>query len=128
MQQGTRGREPVAQAAHVGPRERLQSMADQRPSGMALATARLAIETRGVYELALGLYRIRRRSADARAVACSGDWQLAATAYSQQLGLPLDSRLSPKDALAFRAFEDTDIKLKKSFPNHVGHSAAVHGA
>jgi hypothetical protein len=24
--------------------------------------------------------------------------------------------LSPKDALAFRAFEDTDIKLKKSFP------------
>jgi hypothetical protein len=46
----------------------------------------------------------------------------------KQLGLPLDSRLSPKDALAFRAFEDTDIKLKKSFPNHVGHSAAVHGA
>jgi len=34
----------------------------------------------------------------------------------KQLGLPLDSRLSPKDALAFRAFEDTDIKLKKSFP------------
>ena len=46
----------------------------------------------------------------------------------KQLGLPLDSRLSPKDALAFRAFEDTDINLKKSFPNHVGHSAAVHGA
>jgi hypothetical protein len=34
----------------------------------------------------------------------------------KQLGLPLNSRLSPKDALAFRAFEDTDIKLKKSFP------------
>ena len=34
----------------------------------------------------------------------------------KQLGLPLDSRLSLKDALAFRAFEDTDIKLKKSFP------------
>ena len=34
----------------------------------------------------------------------------------KQLGLPVDSRLSPKDALAFRAFEDTDIKLKKSFP------------
>jgi len=31
MQQGTRGREPVAQAAHVGPRERLQSIADQNP-------------------------------------------------------------------------------------------------
>ena len=30
--------------------------------------------------------------------------------------MPLNSRLSPKDALAFRAFEDTDIKLKKSFP------------
>lgn len=34
----------------------------------------------------------------------------------KQLGLPLNSRLSEKDALAFRAFEDTDIKLKKSFP------------
>ena len=34
----------------------------------------------------------------------------------KQLGLPINSRLSPKDALAFRAFEDTDIKLKKSFP------------
>jgi hypothetical protein len=34
----------------------------------------------------------------------------------KQLGLPLNSRLSGKDALAFRAFEDTDIKLKKSFP------------
>jgi hypothetical protein len=34
----------------------------------------------------------------------------------KQLGLPLSSRLSPKEALAFRAFEDTDIKLKKSFP------------
>jgi Mg2+/citrate symporter len=34
----------------------------------------------------------------------------------KQLGLPINSRLSPKDTLAFRAFEDTDIKLKKSFP------------
>ena len=34
----------------------------------------------------------------------------------KQLGFPLNSRLSPKDALAFRAFEDTDVKLKKSFP------------
>ena len=34
----------------------------------------------------------------------------------KQLGLPDSNRLSPKDALAFRAFEDTDIKLKKSFP------------
>jgi len=34
----------------------------------------------------------------------------------KQLGLPVNSRLNPKEALAFRAFEDTDIKLKKSFP------------
>ena len=34
----------------------------------------------------------------------------------KQLGLPVNSRLSPKEALAFRAFEDTDVKLKKSFP------------
>lgn len=34
----------------------------------------------------------------------------------KQLGLPDNNRLTPKDALAFRAFEDTDVKLKKSFP------------
>lgn len=32
------------------------------------------------------------------------------------LGLPRNSRLSPKHALAFREFEDTDIRLKTSFP------------
>ena len=46
----------------------------------------------------------------------------------KQLGLPVNSRLSPKEVLAFREFEDTDIKLKKSFPTNVGHAAAVHGA
>ena len=34
----------------------------------------------------------------------------------KQLGLPDNDRSSPQDALAFHAFEDTDIKLKKSFP------------
>ena len=34
----------------------------------------------------------------------------------KQLGLPVNSRLSPTEAMAFRAFEDTDVKLKKSFP------------
>jgi hypothetical protein len=33
-----------------------------------------------------------------------------------QLGLPGSNRVSPKHALAFRAFEDTDIRLKTSFP------------
>ncbi len=32
------------------------------------------------------------------------------------LGLPRNSRLSPRHALAFRAFEDTNIRLKTSFP------------
>ena len=32
------------------------------------------------------------------------------------LGLPENSRLSEKDAQAFRAFEDTDTKLRKTFP------------
>lgn len=34
----------------------------------------------------------------------------------KQLGLPVDSRLTPQEAQAFRAFEDTDMRLKKSFP------------
>lgn len=34
----------------------------------------------------------------------------------RQLGLPENSRLSPQEAQAFRTFEDTDMKLKKSFP------------
>jgi len=34
----------------------------------------------------------------------------------KQLGLPVDSRLSPVQSRAFQAFEDTDMKLKKSFP------------
>jgi len=34
----------------------------------------------------------------------------------KQLGLPVDSKLSPQEAQAFRAFEDTDMRLKKSFP------------
>ncbi len=34
----------------------------------------------------------------------------------KQLGLPDNNRLSPQDAKAFQAFEDTDLKLKKSFP------------
>jgi hypothetical protein len=32
------------------------------------------------------------------------------------LGLPRNSHLSPKHALAFREFEDTDMRLKTSFP------------
>ena len=32
------------------------------------------------------------------------------------LGLPENSRLSEKEAHAFRAFEDTDAKLRKTFP------------
>lgn len=34
----------------------------------------------------------------------------------KSLGLPEDSRLSAKEAQAFRAFEDTDMKLRKTFP------------
>jgi hypothetical protein len=32
------------------------------------------------------------------------------------LGLPRNSRLSPKHALAFQEFKDTDVRLKTSFP------------
>lgn len=34
----------------------------------------------------------------------------------KSLGLPENSRLSEKEAQAFRAFEDTDMKLRKTFP------------
>ncbi len=34
----------------------------------------------------------------------------------KSLGLPGNSRLSEKEAQAFRAFEDTDMKLRKTFP------------
>ncbi|MGE5088489.1 MAG: hypothetical protein ACM3QY_05130 [Candidatus Levyibacteriota bacterium] len=34
----------------------------------------------------------------------------------KSLGLPENSRLSAKEAQAFRAFEDTDMKLRKTFP------------
>jgi hypothetical protein len=34
-----------------------------------------------------------------------------------RLGLPTNARLTPEQAQAFRAFEDTDMKLKKNFPN-----------
>ncbi len=34
----------------------------------------------------------------------------------KSLGMPENSRLSAKDAQAFRAFEDTDVKLRKTFP------------
>ena len=34
-----------------------------------------------------------------------------------KLGLPTNARLTPEQAQAFRAFEDTDMKLKKNFPN-----------
>ena len=35
----------------------------------------------------------------------------------KKLGLPENSRLTPEQAAAFQAFENTDMKLKKSFPN-----------
>ena len=35
----------------------------------------------------------------------------------KKLGLPEGSRLTPEQAAAFQAFENTDMKLKKSFPN-----------
>ena len=34
----------------------------------------------------------------------------------KSLGMPENSRLSEKEAQAFRAFEDTDMKLRKTFP------------
>ncbi|MBU6484899.1 MAG: hypothetical protein KGL70_10725 [Betaproteobacteria bacterium] len=34
----------------------------------------------------------------------------------KSLGMPENSRLSEKEARAFRAFEDTDMKLRKTFP------------
>src|SRR5690348_16925599 len=34
-----------------------------------------------------------------------------------KLGFPTNARLTPEQAQAFRAFEDTDMKLKKNFPN-----------
>ena len=34
----------------------------------------------------------------------------------RKLGLPDSARLTPEQAQAFQAFENTDMKLKKSFP------------
>ena len=34
----------------------------------------------------------------------------------KKLGLPVNSRLTPEQAQAFQAFENTDLRLKKSFP------------
>ena len=34
----------------------------------------------------------------------------------KKLGLPESSRLTPEQAAAFQAFENTDMKLKRSFP------------
>ncbi len=34
----------------------------------------------------------------------------------KSLGLPENRRLSERDAQAFRAFEDTDMKLRKTYP------------
>ena len=34
----------------------------------------------------------------------------------KRLGLPVDSKLTPEQQQAFHAFEDTDMRLKKSFP------------
>ena len=34
----------------------------------------------------------------------------------KKLGLPESARLTPQQAEAFQAFENTDMKLKKSFP------------
>jgi hypothetical protein len=34
----------------------------------------------------------------------------------RKLGLPEGSRLTPEQAAAFQAFENTDMKLRKSFP------------
>ena len=83
---------------------------------MLLATTKLAIETGGGCDSDLGVYRVRRGNAAARPVVGAGVGNSQRRRIRKQLGLPINSRLSPKDALAFRAFEDTDIKLKKSFP------------
>ncbi|MEO8741432.1 MAG: hypothetical protein ABI537_17270 [Casimicrobiaceae bacterium] len=34
----------------------------------------------------------------------------------KKLGLPVNSRLTEQESQAFMAFENTDMKLKKSFP------------
>ena len=34
----------------------------------------------------------------------------------KRLGLPPSAKLTPEQANAFRAFEDTDMKLKRTFP------------
>ena len=34
----------------------------------------------------------------------------------KKLGLPVDSKLTPEQQQAFQAFENTDMRLKKSFP------------
>lgn len=34
----------------------------------------------------------------------------------KKLGLPEGSRMTPEQAAAFQAFENTDMKLRKSFP------------
>ena len=34
----------------------------------------------------------------------------------KKLGMPVDSRLTPQQKEAFRAFENTDMQLRKSFP------------
>jgi hypothetical protein len=34
----------------------------------------------------------------------------------KKLGLPVNSRLTPQESAAFMAFENTDMKLRKSFP------------
>ena len=34
----------------------------------------------------------------------------------KKLGLPVDSKLTPEQQQTFQAFENTDMRLKKSFP------------
>jgi hypothetical protein len=34
----------------------------------------------------------------------------------RKLGMPLDAKLTDQQAQAFRAFEDTDMRLRKTFP------------
>jgi hypothetical protein len=34
----------------------------------------------------------------------------------RKLGMPLDAKLTDQQAQAFRTFEDTDMRLKKTFP------------
>ena len=45
----------------------------------------------------------------------------------KQLGLPLNSRLSPQEALAFVRLR-TRHQAEEVVSNNVGHAAAVHGA